>query len=145
MDLTSNELRGGAFEARHGKKFDNASPDLAWTGVPADAASLVLTLVDLHPVARGYLHWFVADLPPGNGGLPATPDGALAMGRAIKPYAGPFPPSGTHDYQFTLTALDGAAPALSTGTSVAEFERLSEGHVLATATLTASFTKPKPA
>jgi phosphatidylethanolamine-binding protein (PEBP) family uncharacterized protein len=28
-----------------------------------------------------------------------------AGSREVRPYAGPFPPSGTHDYEFTLYAL----------------------------------------
>jgi phosphatidylethanolamine-binding protein (PEBP) family uncharacterized protein len=130
--LTSADFApGGALDTRHGKQFENLSPALAWTEVPPGAASLVLTLVDTHPVARGYVHWFVDGIPPVDGEF---------MRR--KPYAGPFPPSGTHDYVFSLCALDASALDLPAQASVDDFLEAADGHVLDTATLTGRFTKP---
>jgi Raf kinase inhibitor-like YbhB/YbcL family protein len=87
----------------------NTSPPLAWTGVPAGAAALVLVVDD--PDANGFVHWLVLDLPAADGGLP----GAVSP-TAAKPqqgtntfgktgWDGPCPPSGTHHYRFVLTAL----------------------------------------
>ena len=140
MRLTSTDFQdGGALAARHGKKFDNLVPQLACTGVPAEAGSLALSLVDAHPVARGYVHWLVDGIPPVDREIAG---GGIRVGRELEPYAGPFPPSGTHDYVFTLYALDRSAPSAPPQTPLAEFLELIDGNVLATATLTGSFTKP---
>jgi Raf kinase inhibitor-like YbhB/YbcL family protein len=89
------------------------SPPLAWTGAPAGASVLVLVVDD--PDARDFVHWLVVDLP-------AKPTGSLPRGIAAGTsppqqgrndfgrvgWGGPCPPSGTHHYRFTLSAL--AAP-----------------------------------
>ena len=87
----------------------NVSPPLAWTGVPAGTAGLVLMVDD--PDARGFVHWTVLDLAPPDGDLPkgvaptaASPQqGRNDFGKVG--WGGPCPPSGTHHYRFTLTAL----------------------------------------
>ncbi len=51
----------------------DASPPLSWTGIPQGTASLAVTCVDHHPVAREFLHWLVVDLPAD---LPFLAEGA---------------------------------------------------------------------
>ena len=144
MELTSTDFDDGdVLDARYGRKFDDLSPQLAWTDVPAGAASLALTVVDTHPVARGYVHWFVDGIPPVDGAFASGAGTGIPAGRELKRYTGPNPPSGTHDYVFTLYALDAEAPALPAKTSVDAFLEKASGHVLATASLTGRFTKPK--
>ena len=90
----------------------DVSPALAWSGIPAGTAALVLFVDD--PDGRDWVHWSVLDLPAGDGGLPravsptADPpqQGRNDFGKIG--YGGPCPPSGTHRYRFTLYAL--AAP-----------------------------------
>lgn len=87
----------------------DVSPPLAWTGVPAGTAALVLVVDD--PDARGFVHWIVLDLAGNDGDLPkgvgptAAPpqQGRNDFGKVG--WGGPCPPSGTHHYRFTLTAL----------------------------------------
>jgi Raf kinase inhibitor-like YbhB/YbcL family protein len=97
---------GQQIAQKYGKKDQNLSPPLAWDGAPEGTKSFALSFVDIHPVARGYVHWLIADIGPEVNSLP---EGA-AGGRntdftELEPYAGPFPPSGTHDYEFRLYAL----------------------------------------
>jgi len=143
MKLSSmNFDDGGRIDTRHGKKFDNVSPHLAWSDLPSGTESLALTMIDIHPVARGYVHWFVDGIPPVDGEFGTGVGGQVPVGRELTPYAGPFPPSGTHEYVITLYALDSSAPSVSARTSATDFPRLVRGHVLDTATLTGSFTRP---
>jgi len=87
----------------------NVSPSLAWTGVPAGTAALVLVVDD--PDARGFVHWIVLDLAGQDGDLPkgvapmasSPQQGRNDFGKVG--WGGPCPPSGTHHYRFTLTAL----------------------------------------
>ena len=133
---------GQEIAQKFGKRAQNVSPPLQWDGVPDRTRSFALTLVDLHPVARGYVHWLVADLSPQ---LSSLPEGAAAERNPgfteIKPYAGPFPPSGTHDYEFTLYALRTDRLGVRPGATLEEFRQAAEQNSLATATLIAKFTK----
>ena len=142
MRLTSSDFHDGAeLDARHGKLFDNLAPQLTCSDVPTAAGSLALSMVDTHPVARGYVHWLVDGIPPTVGEIAA--DGRIRVGRELQPYAGPFPPPGKHDYVFTLYALDRFAPSAPPQTTLAAFLEMMQGHVLETATLSASFTTPR--
>jgi phosphatidylethanolamine-binding protein (PEBP) family uncharacterized protein len=73
------------------------------------------------------------------------PEGAAAERNPgfieIKPYAGPFPPSGTHDYEFTLYALRTDRLGVRPGATLEEFRQAAEQNSLATATLIGKFTK----
>jgi Raf kinase inhibitor-like YbhB/YbcL family protein len=102
----------GPIPAEFTCKGADVSPALAWSGVPDGTKALVLFVDD--PDGRDWVHWSVLDLEPTAAGLPrgvspsaATPQqGRNDFGNVG--YGGPCPPSGTHHYQFTLTAL--AAP-----------------------------------
>jgi Raf kinase inhibitor-like YbhB/YbcL family protein len=141
--LTSPAFEDGQEIAqKFGKRAQNISPPLQWDGVPDRTRSFALTFVDLHPVARGYVHWLVADLSPQ---LSSLPEGAAAERHPgfteIEPYAGPFPPSGTHDYEFTLYALRTDRLGVRPGATLQEFRQAAEQNSLATATLIGKFTK----
>jgi Raf kinase inhibitor-like YbhB/YbcL family protein len=126
---------------KYGKKGENVSPPLDWEGAPEGTGSLALSFVDIHPVARDYVHWLVADISPQ---LSSLPEGAASKPSGwteIKPYVGPFPPSGTHDYEFTLYALRTDALGLQPGATLEAFRRAAEQNSLATATLIGKFTK----
>ncbi len=53
-------------------------------------------------------------------------------------YGGPCPPSGTHHYQFTLSALD-TVLKLTGSPGVDQLRAAMKGHVLAEASLTATY------
>lgn len=142
--LTSNAFdEGGTIPRQFTCDGENISPDLAWSGVPDGTASLVLVVTD--PDARGFVHWLAYDLP-------AKPAGFLGSGVSASPdmpaqgtndfgkpgYGGPCPPSGTHHYLFTLSALD--ARLVIKGTPrLDDLRAAMAGHVLAEATLTATY------
>jgi Raf kinase inhibitor-like YbhB/YbcL family protein len=119
------------------------SPVLAWQGVPAGTAALVLFVDD--PDGRDWVHWSVLDLPGADGGLhrgvspTADPpqQGRNDFGRVG--YGGPCPPSGNHRYRFTLYAL--AAPLALTGHPDGATVRaaLAKAAILAQVTLVGTF------
>jgi Raf kinase inhibitor-like YbhB/YbcL family protein len=143
MELHSASIDDGAIDPKFGKKAENISPQLSWEGVPKGVATFVLTMIDLHPVARGYVHWVVTGIPAEvselaeNAAATGLPDGA----HESRVYAGPFPPSGTHDYEFTLYAV-GPAADVPAKAPLDQILHAIDPHVLARAKLVAAFTKP---
>ena len=99
----------------------NISPALAWSGTPAGAKSLVLTVIDLDAKPALWSHWIVVDLPPSATGLPRGASRLPAPARAVAgnfgdaAYDGPCPPkgSGVHQYQFTIWAMPAASTAIA--------------------------------
>ncbi len=133
---------GQEMAQKYGKKIENVSPPLAWEGAPDGTRSFALARVDIHPVARGYVHWLVADISSQLSSLTEGAAGGTDPGfTEIKPYAGPFPPSGTHEYEFTLYALQTDRLGIKPGATLQEFRQAAEPDSLATATLIGKFTK----
>jgi Raf kinase inhibitor-like YbhB/YbcL family protein len=122
----------------------NHSPSLDWTGAPAGTKSFALIVRDPDaPVAGGFDHWVLYDLPasskqlPGDATLPAGEVGLSSAGKAA--YYGPCPPAGpAHHYIFTLYALDVTHVGESAPLTAAKLQAAIAGHVLATATLRAT-------
>jgi Raf kinase inhibitor-like YbhB/YbcL family protein len=95
----------------------NISPQFSWSGIPAGTKSLVLAVIDIHPIASNWVHWMLANIPPNSTALPEgcsntpkIPEGAKEMTNSFgeKGYGGPQPPSGSgvHEYVATIYALD---------------------------------------
>lgn len=107
MILTSTAFADGdPIPRRHAcadQGGENASPPLAWSGVPDGTDSLVLVVHDPDaPLPGGFTH-LVTELP-----LDATEvaDGENASGSGpMAAWIGPCPPSGEHRYTFTLYAF----------------------------------------
>lgn len=103
------------------------SPPLRWSGVPANATQLSLTMVDPDAPGGTFHHWSVR--------FPATV-GALAAGEAPSGavegrndfgsvgYRGPCPPPGAsaHHYVITLIALSGGS-VVASGTLTGTYAR----------------------
>lgn len=132
---------------------ENISPELHWSGAPANAKSFVLVVFD--PKAQGgvgWYHWLAFDIPagvhelapgagdPGSGKMPpGTVFGRNDFGAVG--YGGPCPPAGDgpHPYQFTLYALNVAHVAATAKIGGASVGELLRGHIIAHATVTASY------
>ena len=133
---------GQEMPQKFGKKAQNVSPPLEWDDAPEGTKSFALAFVDLHPIARDYVHWLVADISPQLNSLPEGAGGGRSSGfLEVEPYVGPFPPSGTHDYEFTLYALSTDILGVRSGATLQQFRQAAEQNSLATATLIGKFTK----
>ena len=133
----------------------DASPPLAWTGVPPAAKSLVLIVDDPDapdPAAprMTWVHWLLYNLPPGTSALPeGVARGALPAGTLEglndwrrTGYGGPCPPIGRHRYFFKLYALDRLLPDLGRPTKAA-LEKAMQGHVVGEAVLVGTYQKAR--
>jgi len=116
MQITSSAFQpGGSIPTRHTCEGDDISPEFSWTGIPAEAKSLVLIVHDPDaPKANGFTHWVLYNIPPEMTRIDenVSKQGAVtAIGIQGKNdagrigYMGPCPPSGTHRYFVRLYAL----------------------------------------
>lgn len=135
---------------------DDRSPELRWTGVPADARSLVLTCFDPDaPTSSGWWHWAVCNLPPDldhvpqNAGDPEAgllPSSALTLPNELRlaRFQGAAPPSGhgAHRYVFTVTALDIASVDIDPDATPAMLGFLIFDHAIARGQLTGTSETP---
>ena len=143
--LTSTAFENdGTLPATYTCKGKDVPPPLAWTGVPADAKSLVL-LVDDASRKTPWNHWIVWNIPPTTTGIPEG--GALPAGAVQGPndyqkpaWTGPCPTSSEpRTYYFQVFALDqplGAGPYVRK----ALMEAMS-GHVVAEGRIIAAYPK----
>jgi Raf kinase inhibitor-like YbhB/YbcL family protein len=110
LTLSSDAFADGeAIPSRNTCDGEDVSPQLSWADAPAQAGAYVLIVRD--PTAGGFVHWVLTDipanvteLPEGRGdtiGIPGQND----FGRVG--WGGPCPPSGEHQYEFTLYAVTG--------------------------------------
>ncbi|MBX8691922.1 YbhB/YbcL family Raf kinase inhibitor-like protein [Mycobacterium sp. 20091114027_K0903767] len=109
----------------------DVSPQLSWSGFPAETKSFAVTVYDPDaPTASGFWHWAVADLPATVTELPAgagdgsdLPGGAvtLANDASLKRYIGAAPPDGhgPHRYYIAVHALPVASLELPEGATPA--------------------------
>ncbi len=144
MNITSSAFtHEGDIPSKFTCDAANVSPDLSFSEIPEDTASLVLISHDPDaPREGGWTHWVVIDMEPTTTGIAENSkplSGLETMTDFGKPgYGGPCPPSGTHRYFFYLYALD-TTLNLDASTSKADVEAAMEGHILAKAELMARY------
>ncbi|MEV6926533.1 YbhB/YbcL family Raf kinase inhibitor-like protein [Dactylosporangium sp. NPDC051485] len=145
------KLTSPAFEdqetmpAKYAKPAENINFPLSWENPPAGTKSFALSVVDLHPVARKFVHWMVVDIPADATSLDEAASGSSmpAGTKELKPYVGPNPPGGTHDYEVTLYALGSETAGLSGKTTLDKFVETVEPQAIGKITLTGKYTKIK--
>ncbi|MFB6722306.1 YbhB/YbcL family Raf kinase inhibitor-like protein [Kribbella sp. NPDC056345] len=96
----------------------NTSPQLSWSGFPAETKGFVVTCFDPDaPIVSGFWHWVLVNLPAdvtsletGAGTTDRLPNGAFHVRNdfGTKNYGGAAPPAGdqNHRYYFVVHALD---------------------------------------
>ena len=131
---------GEPIPMRHTADGKDVSPPLKWSGVPAEAKTLVLLCEDPDAPMGTWVHWVLFNLPAS---VSALPENVLPAGNALHGarqgvndfghlgYGGPAPPPGKpHRYFFRIYALDGPL-SLNSGATAPEIRRAMEGHVVA--------------
>jgi len=117
----------------------NPSPALTWKEPPPNTKSFALIMHDPDaPLAGGFTHWVLFDIPAGTTSLPENfQPGSVGVsgnsGFRRGGYGGPCPPTGSHHYHFTLSALDVPTLGLQAGATKADVEKAMQGHVISTA------------
>lgn len=156
MNITSDSFQNnGTIPTLHTCEGKDISPQLAWTGIPENAKSLVLIVDDPDapdPAApqRTWVHWVLYNIPVDATGLKEgvsgkeLPAGTLQGNNDWKRtrYGGPCPPIGKHRYFFKLYALDTVLPDLKNPPKAA-VEKAMQGHVLARAELMGLYQKQR--
>jgi Raf kinase inhibitor-like YbhB/YbcL family protein len=154
LKLTSTAFEHeGAIPKIHTCQGQDVSPPLAWSGVAANAKSLVLIVDDPDapdPAApkMTWVHWVLYDLPVSSKGLAegvkpaALPAGAREGTNDWQRtgYGGPCPPIGRHRYFHKLYALDTKLGDLKHPTKAA-IEKAMNGHILAKTELMGTYQK----
>jgi Raf kinase inhibitor-like YbhB/YbcL family protein len=133
------------------KGGQNISPGIEWTDVPAGVKSFVVSIVDRHPVAKNWVHWYVVNIPASIRELPENTSGLhrglpgdslqLRNSYGENGYGGPNPPrgSGPHEYEISVHALDVASLGLGPFATQKECVSAMHGHVLASGTVSGIF------
>ncbi len=138
---------GEPIPGTHAKKGANKSPDLVWSGGPAETESYAIIV---HDEDAHFTHWVVFNIPKTTGEMPA---GMPARARKGDRYGmqgkngfgnagwdGPDPPSGTHHYYFRIYALDKMLDLTGEATRQQVLNAM-RGHILATAELMGTYWK----
>jgi Raf kinase inhibitor-like YbhB/YbcL family protein len=124
---------------------------VGWSETPNLTRSIVVTIIDHHPIANFWVHWCVSGIPPNIRELPEgaslhphlLPAGVIETINSYgEPgYGGPAPPpgSGPHEYVISVYAL-GAAPQFKRALlTMKQIDVLIAGEILASGSCSGVF------
>ncbi len=134
---------GDEIPKKFGYKFDNKEPEIDFENIPDGTQTLALIMDDpdaMEAVGKIWVHWLVFDSIDlstkfSNGNL--RKEGKTDFDEIG--YGGPAPPNGRHTYIFKAYAVDTKLD-LKEGYSKKDLEQAMNGHILAEAKLTGTFT-----
>lgn len=123
---------------------EDVSPSLQWSNIPSETQSFAIVMDDPAAWPSTFTHWIIFNIPVTKSSFPegiphdATLQDGSKQGKndfGKIGYNGCRPPSGqTHDYVFTIYALDKVLD-LEGGVSIQKFLQAINGHILAKGTL----------
>lgn len=103
---------GGGF----GCTGQNLAPAVRWTNVPTGTASFAFTINDVDaPVAGGFHHWVVYNIPAGTTGLAGHGQNPFSEGTTsfgTTGYGGPCPPPDGHEHHYIFTVYALSVPQI---------------------------------
>jgi Raf kinase inhibitor-like YbhB/YbcL family protein len=112
---------------------EDVAPSVRWSGVPDDAAELVLVLDDPDAAGGSFTHWLLAGIDPRVDGVEAAT--GVVEGRndfGSTGYRGPCPPRGGAAHRYVLTVYALASPTnLDPGFTTADLGAALGGEALA--------------
>ena len=131
----------------------DVSPQLGWSGFPAETKSFVVTVYDpTAPTGSGFWHWAVADIPAsvtslatgaGDAEGSGIPAGAFQLRNdaSLAQYLGAAPPAGhgVHTYFIAVHAVDVETLGIDASATPAFLGFNLSGHTLARAVITGTF------
>lgn len=153
MEISSPAIKDGGkipiqytMPAAGGK---NISIPLAWKNVPSGTKSFALSIIDIHPVARNWVHWLVINIPSHitkieeGASMKNMPAGSIELKNSWGKigYGGPQPPRGTgdHPYVITLYALNVEKLDLNLEASFSDFKKAIEGKLISSVSITGKY------
>lgn len=117
---------------------DNVNPPLKIVGMPKNAKSGVLIIVDPDAPRGDFVHWVLFNIPPGISEIAENSVPEIAIqgrnSRLTNYYIGPAPPSGTHRYFFKFYALD-TELNLDDDATKTDVDEAMKGHIIDSAEL----------
>lgn len=148
LSLTSPKFKHmGAIPKKYTCQGEEVSPPLQISGVPQDAKSLALIVIDPDaPMGITVTHWVIFNLNPTITEISegsSIEEGIVGKNmRGKNKYMGPCPPRGTHRYIFKLYALD-TLLNLDSKNRKKKVIKAMNGHIIEKAELIGTYSKQK--
>ena len=153
FSITSSDFKEGEeIPKKFGYKSGNVTPTIEFHNIPTGGITMALIMDDpdaMGAVGKIWVHWLVCNYQDARAkiddrsiSLPSSVKGIQVEGKTDFGeigYGGPAPPDGLHTYVFKGYTLD-IILDLKEGYSKQDLEQAMNGHILAEAKLTGTFT-----